>query len=385
MDRIDRTFLDALFTPDYYRGYKAMEQYVAKVVVGILRDMRIFPYVHADFRSVDDVAARFNLHPRSRTFLHWMLEFMTQMGYMQRRDSRYVMKDAAVTNDRHAELQQIAESMPTADIFIRLVSKIEMNIHSFFLGSKSGGDILFSSESAVNLWNDYFNNTFYGYSTLNYGTAYGITKWFSQTEGKSMLEVGSGTSGATIKVFQMLRDNNLLGSLNRITLTDIIPSLLELGKDNIRHHVQVPPPYEQHFLDINNPYREQGLPADFFDIIYGVNVFHTARDVRFSLQEVYDRLNDNGIFVIGETIRFDDHHAMHQEVIFNLLENYYQVKLDRELRPYHGFLTKDRWISCFEQAGFRNLEYLIEPFREYQSESDMQSLTSFFILKGQRY
>jgi SAM-dependent methyltransferase len=259
-----------------------------------------------------------------------------------------------------------------------------MDIHAFFQGDKSGGDLLFSGDTIMNLWNDYFNNTFSGYATLNYGTAYGITKWFSETSGKSMLEVGSGTSGASIKVFQMLRDNNQIGSLDRIALTDIIPSLLELGKTNIQRSLQAPPAYDQHFLDINRPFREQDVPADSFDIIYGVNVFHTARDLRFSLQEVYNRLNDNGIFVIGETVRPDDHHAMHQEIIFNLLENYYHVNLDRELRPYHGFLTQDRWIRCFEQTGFRNLESLVEPCREDQSAPDMQPLTSFFVLKGQR-
>ena len=102
------------------------------------------------------------------------------------------------------------------------------------------------------LWNDYFNNNFYGYSVLNYGVAYGITKWFSQTCGKSMLEIGSGTSGATIKVFQMMRDNNLLDSTDTIKLTDVTSSMLYLGNQNIIKDIKNPPAYEKRILDRNN-------------------------------------------------------------------------------------------------------------------------------------
>ncbi len=384
MDSIDKTFTEALFTADYYKGYKALEEYVVKVVCGILQKMNIAHYLQKDYRTVYEIIERFNLHSQSKPLLHWMLNYLKQRGQVQSRDSKYKMKPIVFNGDIHKEIKRIMDPMPTADIFIKLITHIEIEIDNFLAGRKNGGDILFAHETVFNLWNDFFNNNYYLYFVLNCGAAYGITKWFSQTKGKSMLEVGSGTSGATVRVFQMLRDNNLLDSMDAIVLTDFVSSLLELGKKNINKHIKDPPGYEQKILDINNPFREQGFSGYPFDIIYGVNVLHVARDLVFSLKEIYNHLNKDGMLVIAEAIRLDDNMALHHEIIFDLLENYYDVKLDPEIRPYHGFLTKERWIRHFERAGFKNIEYLAEPERNDSLDFDIKPLHSFLVLKGQR-
>jgi SAM-dependent methyltransferase len=214
--------------------------------------------------------------------------------------------------------------------------------------------------------------------------AYGITKWFSQTGGRSMLEVGSGTSGATVKVFGMLRDNYLLDSMDSVILTDIIPSLLVLGDGNIRKNITPPVKYEQRMLDINKPFIDQGFQKESFDIVYGVNVLHVACNLGISLSEIYSCLNKNGILVIAETIRPVEDRAMHHEIIFNLLENYYSVQLDPEMRPSHGFLTKETWMHNFKTVGFNNIDYLTEPERHDQLDIDIKPLHSVLVLKGQK-
>ncbi len=384
MDSIDKNFIEALFTADYYKGYKAMEEYIAKVVYGILYNMDITHYFHNDYRTVDEIVERFNLHAQSKPLLNWMLNYLERMGQVQNLDSKYKMNPITFNRDMHEEIKRIIEHMPTADIFIKLSAHVENEIENFFVGSKNGGEILFTNEAVFNLWNDFFDNSFYLNCVLNYGAAYGITKWFSRTKGENMLEIGSGTSGATVKVFQMLRDSNLLNSIDAIILTDFVYSLLELGKKNINKQILDPPRYEQKILDINKPFGGQEFSGDTFDIIYGVNVLHVARDLTFSLKEIYDKLNEYGMFVIAETIRLGDHRALHHEIIFNLLENYYDVKLDPEIRPYHGFLTKERWIRHFERAGFRNIEYLTESERNDELDFDIKPLHSFLVLKGQR-
>jgi SAM-dependent methyltransferase len=286
--------------------------------------------------------------------------------------------------DRKDHIQQIVQYQPTADIFVNLIQAIEERIGDFLEGRISGGDLLFSNESMVNLWNSYFNNQFYGYSLINHGVAYGIAKWFSHTKGTSMLEVGSGTSGASTMVFQMLRDNNLLDSMNTILLTDVVPSLLDQGRRNIEQRISDPPHFVQEVLDINKSLGGQGLEEKSFDIIFGVNVLHVARDLAFSLEELYQRLHKGGVLIIAETIRPATNMPMHQEFIFNLLENYHDVELDGETRPCHGFLTRDQWVKNFEKAGFRNIEYLKEPDGHEEIDFDIKPLHAFMVLKGQK-
>ena len=384
MDCLDKSFVNALFTRDYYDGYKALDVYVSKIILCLLGDIKISQYLKKSFLTVDEIVDHFNFHTQSKPFLTWMLKYLAQMGYIQSRHSAYKMTLAMPDIETKETIIQIMGLIPSADIFIKLVDHIKMNIDSFLLGKKNGGDILFADKTAAELWNDYFNNNFYGYSVLNYGMAYGITKWFAQTGGKSILEIGSGTSGATIKVFQMLRDNNLLDSLDTIKLTDVVSSLLYLGNKNITKGITNPPSYEQKILDINKDFGDQGFQKESFDIIYCVNVLHIARDLGFSLSNIYNRLNKNGILIIAETIRPVESRAMHHEIIFNLLENYYSVKLDPDLRPSHGFLTKDIWIRNFEKAGFGNIDCITELERHDQLDLDIKPLHSFLVLKGQK-
>ncbi len=384
MDNIDKTFIRSLFTANYYKGYKALEKYISKVIFRVLHEMDIINFLQKDYRTVDDIVERFNLHAQSRPLLNWMLIYLKQMGYLHNGDSSYVMKADRSDVDTKENIKEIVDLMPTANIFIQLTTHVQMGIGNFLMGRKNGSDILFANKTVSDLWNDYFNNNFYGYSTLNYGAAYGITKWFSQTGGKSILEVGSGTSGATIKVFQMLRDNNLLDSMDTIILSDIVPSLLDLGNKNINNCIKAPPWYEQRLLDINVPFIEQGFSSDALDIIYGVNVMHVAHNLGFSLREAYRHLNKDGLLVIAETIRPVDNRALHHEIIFDLLNNYYDVKLDALMRPYHGFLTKERWIRYFEMTGFKNIEYINELERHDELDFDITPLHSFLVIKGQK-
>ena len=199
-----------------------------------------------------------------------------------------------------------------------------------------------------------------------------------------MLEIGSGTSGATIKVFQMLQNKNLFGSIDSILLTDVATLLLEVGDKNIKQQISAPPYYKQKKLDINKPFKDQERTKDSFDIIYGVNILHVARDLYFSLQELYHYLNKRGILVISETTRPAENRAVHQELIFNLLENYYDVQLNPETRPYHGFLTKEKWLINFDKAGFRNIEYITELDSHDELDFDIKPLHSLLVLKGQK-
>ncbi|HMK56850.1 MAG TPA: class I SAM-dependent methyltransferase [Dissulfurispiraceae bacterium] len=385
MDRIDHTFINAIFTPDYYKSYLAIENYVAKIVLRIINNAGIGNYLLEESRSIDEIIERYRVHPQSGPILDWSLRYLHQNGYLKKSEARYQMYASTRLIDASEDIDRILTLMPSADIFIKLVSHIESNMPMFLSGQKSGADILFVDKAAAVLWNDYFNNSFYGYSVLNYGVAYGITKWFSQTGGISMLELGSGTSGATVKVFRMLRDNCLLDTMNNIVLTDVVPSLLVVGDQNIHKNNIIPKAgYKQKILDINRPFTDQEIGKDSFDIIYGVNVLHVARNLSNSLAEIYSCLNKNGFLAIAETIRPFDDRAMHHEIIFNLLENYHSVQLDPETRPAHGFLTKENWLANLTRAGFNNIDCLSEPERIDQLDIDIKPLHSALVLVARK-
>ncbi len=384
MDSIDKTFISSLFHSNYYNLYHAIDIYVAKVAINILRKMNALSFLSEDFRTVDQISGKFGFKKQSVPLLHWMLDYLEQMGHVQRKQSAYRIVQNTFDTDTKKDIDKIMQLEPSSDSFIDMIDRIMGQIDDFFYGKKDGSDILFADPELSDLWNKYFNNYFYGYAVLNFSVAHGILKWFSQTNGKKMLEIGSGTSGASSKVFSMLRDNNLLDSMDNITLTDVFPALLDVGASNIRRNVSNPPDFSQKILDVNKSLDEQGFQEPLWDIIYGINVMHVARDLEYSLGELYNHLDDNGILVIAETIRPSDNKALHQEFMANLLEGYYNVKCDIQHRPIHGFLTKGQWISFFQKAGFRNIEFITELDRHDGVEFDVKPYHSVLVIKGQK-
>jgi len=93
MDHIDKTFIEAIFTPDYYKGYKALENYVVKIVFGILQDMSIIQHMQKNFVTADEIIERFNLHAQSRPLLKWMLYYLEYMGYVKNDNARFMVKE----------------------------------------------------------------------------------------------------------------------------------------------------------------------------------------------------------------------------------------------------------------------------------------------------
>lgn len=384
MDSLDKTFVKALFTSDYYKGYQEIEKYVLKSLLNIFHSTNMIDYLQQDFRTVDKIIDRFGLDSQASHFLKWAFDYTEFLGYSEFKNGAYQLTDSVGDINSAENAQRILKLIPSADIFMKLVRAIEARMDDFLKGRVKGGELLFADETIVSLWNSYFNNDFYGYAVLNHGIAYGIAKWFSQTNGASMLEVGSGTSGASMMTFQLLRDNNLLDSLQTIVLTDVVAPLLEKGRSNIKHQIGDPPHYEQRILDINNPVDDQGFAGESFDIIFGVNVLHVAQDLTFSLQELHRHLNKDGMLILAETTRPSTNRPMHHEFIFNLLENYYDVELDPKIRPHHGFLTREQWSEHFEKVDFRNIEYLMELDHHDDIGFNLKPLHSFLVLKGQK-
>lgn len=383
MDKIDKTFIRALFTQEYYKGYRIVDSYMCKVVSGILDDLDISRYLREDYRTVDGTMKQFGFHGQSRALLFWALRYLEETGFAKSRDGAYVLSAGPRDTDTTEDVRSILELVPSTGIFIQLVAEIRRDMGNFFHGRKNVGDILFTGK-ALSLWNGYFNNKFYGYSVLNYGAAYGITKWFSGTRGKEMLEIGSGTSGATVRVFQMLRSNNLLDSMDGITVSDVVPALLELGKRNIEDNILPPPRYRQKILDVTRPFTEQGVPEESLDILYGVNVLHVAHDLGFTLREIYTHLREDGVLVVAETVRPYERRPMHHEIIAELIPGYYEVKTDPRTRPYHGFLTRELWVKNLEAAGFRDIECITELESHDGLDFDIRPSHSFLVIKGRK-
>jgi SAM-dependent methyltransferase len=110
-------------------------------------------------------------------------------------------------------------------------------------------------------------------------------------------------------------------------------------------------------LNIDMPWHEQGAAAGSFDLIFGVNVLHVAKNLLTSLAEARTTLTPDGLLVAGECIRPFPGRPLSIEFVFQILDSFIEVATDPEIRPQPGFLTVEQWQKALWHAGFGSVEF----------------------------
>jgi hypothetical protein len=102
-------------------------------------------------------------------------------------------------------------------------------------------------------------------------------------------------------------------------------------------------------MDVDWPERD-GDPG--YDVVFGVNVLHVARDLAATLGRVRGALEAGGTLVAGEAMRLHPDVPLASELIFSVLHGFTQVHLDADLRPEPGFLSPAAWRRSLAGSGF---------------------------------
>src|SRR6266542_3844389 len=111
-------------------------------------------------------------------------------------------------------------------------------------------------------------------------------------------------------------------------------------------------------LDMNLPFEKQGVAPRSASLVYAVNTLHVARDLHFTLREIFEVLAPGGRLVVSECIRTTPAQAIYVEFIFNLMETFRSPVLHPTYRPNGGFLTPEQWRGAMDAAGFVEIAVL---------------------------
>jgi SAM-dependent methyltransferase len=331
---------------------------------------------------------RFDSPEQAKCSLNWMLDFLEQEGYLEKNVQNKKVFFKSKNDIPYSQTEQIAKEILELDKnwhpFIELIDSIASDYESFLRGSKSGIEILFYKDK-MQLWNDYFNNNFSGYSVFNLCGAYGISKWFSQKDSGNILELGGGTGGAIIKVIDAFKRANTLEKIEKYVFSDVSPVFLRIGNRILAEKFpEIEDKVELKVLDFNKPLSAQKIEQESFDAVYSVNALHTSNDLIFSLKEIYNALKGKGILVISELTRMSEAHVLPQEFIFTLLESYYNVNTDSLLRKKYGFLSPGVWKKHLEMAGFINIELITNADYDESYVSNKNDPVFMLVMKGQK-
>ncbi len=221
-------------------------------------------------------------------------------------------------------------------------------------GEQSGEQGLFGAQ-AIPLWLNYFHNDNLTYAVNNWVGAALAADRLTTRATLRILEVGAGAGSASEILLRWFDGPGLLPRIEHYLITEPNGFFRRRGQRELSKQYR-DLPLEWGALDIDLPWDSQGVACGKFDLVYGVNVLHVAKDLLFSLNQARGALAPDGWLVIGECVRPYLNQPIYAELIFQILDSFTDVNTDPEIRPNPGFLTADQWRRAFARAGFERAE-----------------------------
>ena len=342
-------FNDALFNPRQHRGCELVDQYAVHVAIDLLHELGLAPLL-AEPRDVDALLAARGFVPTFRPALAWLLAWLTTSGVLAEHAGRWRLVGPTPATDRPGLRAAGLENDPSYAPAYALLDEAAAIYPRVARAEVSGERALFQK---VSLWASYFDNAHGYYALNNRVAAHGAAACVG--DGATIVEIGAGLGSATQALLDALGER--AGRIAGYRFTEPVPFFRRRAERTLTTaHPALPITFGA--LDLNAPWAEQGVGAGSATLVWGVNVFHLARDLRQTLGEARTALAPGGWLVVGEGIRPQRGRPVAPELPFQLLEAFSDVSLDPETRSAPGFLTAEEWRAALERSGFVDVRFV---------------------------
>jgi len=347
----------SLFSERLYRSIELMERYSIDLAIDLLSRLDVIDQLD-EWRSAKQLCQALSYQPRFSSVLDWLLRRLLETGCIEARTdggSRAYRLRHALWKPQLAHLRAIgldidSASAPTLD----LLDQAATLYPAIARGEQNAEQGLFEPQ-AIPLWLNYFQNENLTYAVNNWVGAILAAERLSARSKLRILEVGAGAGSASEILLRCFDERGLLPRIERYLITEPNAFFRRRGERKLATQYR-DLPLEWRALDINSAWANQGVIDSEFDLVYGVNVLHVAKDLLFSLNQARGALAHDGCLVIGECVRPYVDQPIYPEMIFQILDSFSNVNTDPEIRPNPGFLTADHWRRAFTRAGFERVE-----------------------------
>jgi SAM-dependent methyltransferase len=351
---------DDLFTDDFYRSWELVDRYGRNWACRLAREMRLDEALERP-RTAAELREERGFVPAFDRALSWILSMLVESG-LAREDTkgRFFWMQKGPTVDRLDELRDAAiDHDPANAAALDLLDAAGRAYPRVAHGETTGQDALLGL-GQTRLWLDYFHNDNPIYAVNNRLAAHAAVQRLP--EGPfHVLELGGGGASGTRALLDALDKAGRIADLELYTFTEPSPFFRRRAERGLRaDHPDLQ--WEFGTLDIDRPFGEQGIDPRSVDLVLAVNVLHVADDLDLTLPEIRDDLVPGGWLIGAESIRPFADRPISTEMIFQILEDFWDVRLDPERRPTPGFLTAGHWRRLLRDNGFD--EVAVEPDTE---------------------
>jgi SAM-dependent methyltransferase len=357
----------SVFSERLYQSIELMERYSIELAIDLLQRLGAIEQL-GQWRSAHELCDLLSFRPRFSFTLSWLLERLVETGCIEARtdhDKRFYQLRHAPWRPDLARLRAVGLNIdPTNAATLDLLDHAASLYPAVARGEESGDQSLFGPQG-IALWLNYFHNDNATYAVNNWVSALLAADRLPSQSKLRILELGAGAGSASEILLRWLDKRGVLPRVEFYLITE--PNAFFRRRAQRGLSEQFPDLVMQWgSLDLNLPWESQGVTPGEFDLVYGVNVLHIAKDLLFSLNQARSALKRNGWLVIGECLRPYSQQPIYPELIFQILDSFTEVHTDPEIRPNPGFLTPEQWRRAFARAKFEHTQIApnIESIRE---------------------
>lgn len=345
----DAGFGPDLFNPAQHDAFERIDRYTEARAATLLDDLGLRPLLAVP-RTAGELAVARGFAPGFASTLAWLLDLLVSIGVLTSADGRYTLSPSPpmLPRPQAGADPGYAPAYALIDEAVALYPRVAA-------GETTGEQALFRK---LLLWTTYFSNANRYYAVNNHVAAHAAADRLSPAA--RVLEVGAGLGSATEALLDLLASR---GTSRRIAAYRATEPALLFRRRAERALAGRHPALAFDGFDLNQPWRGQGVAAASVDLVWGVNVFHLARDLGTVLGEAHDALAPGGWLIAGEGIRPSATGPVAAELPFRLLESFVAVDVDPVRRPTPGFLVAEAWLAAFAAAGFVEIALVPDAIR----------------------
>jgi SAM-dependent methyltransferase len=341
------------FTASFIRSAGLCDEFVHRLVFSIFRESGLADAVAASPGTVDEVIARAGLEPgRARVPVDWILRRLTERGILEPTGDppRFRLRAEVPKLDPAAMREEQERQDPSWRPTYVLAETVARDYPAFLRGERTGEEILFSP-TRLRLWVDFFSNANGLYVVNNLVGAGAVEAW-NPPAPLSILELGGGLGSGAVALLENLKRTGRWEEIREYRFTELVPAFLRRGQNALQTRFPEASFLTFGALDMNQPFEKQGVTPASASLVYAVNTLHVARDLDFTLREVFGALAPGGRLVVSECVHTAPAQVVYVEFVFLLMETFRSPVLHPPYRPNGGFLTPEQWQGAMEAAGF---------------------------------
>lgn len=334
-----------VFNPRQHRACELTERYALHLAIALVDRLGLTGLLRTP-HTVDALLAARGFVPRFARPLTWILARLRREGLVDAGHRLSAPLPASDTDALHAAI--LAEE-PSYAPALTILDEAAALYPAVARGEIQGERALFQK---VGLWVAYFDNANGYYGLNNVVAAHAAAARVPPQA--AVLEVGAGLGSATAALLERLAATGRLDRLAGYRATEPVAFFRRRAERTLQAAWPAAP-LAFAALDLNEPWEAQGIGAATLDVVWGVNVFHLARDLDAVLRAAHASLRPGGALVVGEGIRPGPDVPVGAELPFQILDAFVDVALDPVTRPMPGFLAAEHWRGAFARAGFTDV------------------------------